>query len=30
LWSTYQCSCNRPFLGSSCQYSKIYLNHLQH
>jgi protein crumbs len=30
LWSTYQCSCNRPFLGSSCQYSKLKLIQLQH
>jgi len=22
LWSEYQCSCHRPFLGPSCQYSE--------
>ncbi len=22
LWSEYQCTCHRPFLGQSCQYSK--------
>ena len=23
LWSEYKCSCHRPFLGPSCQYSKF-------
>lgn len=25
LWNSYQCTCHRPFLGTSCQYSKIII-----
>ena len=25
LWSEYKCTCHRPFLGPSCQYSELFL-----
>lgn len=23
LWKTFSCSCERPYLGNTCQYSKL-------